>query len=1171
MKTLRSLTSPTTRILVGSIAALLAVHSVNAQTTISSGQSVNIDPATFFPTAGTVTIEAGGTLRLTQGGQSAPPGGTPISNSFVFAGGEGSIGLQFNNNDTKWSFTGPFTSTATAHQTFAIATGINGNGDREDLVFATSIPNGANGNTLGLDVTYRTQSDSSSYVNLTVANAFDGDIALHQGNSNVRGYLVIGGERYEMAFDPNQTRYNTQATAPSAGTLGNGHYAGAISLDVGTILNYNSSAAQILSGNITGGGSLLVTGTNILTLSGVNTFTGNTIVQGDGNTNNGNGQTGTGTGGILAIGAPNALPTNGTVTLVNNPGVGLNLNGFNQSIVSLIGGGTTGGHVNLGTDGVLTIGNSTSTYAGVISGAGTAGLTKQGGGTLTLSSSATHTFTGDTTINAGILALTGNLSSANVNLNNFGKLKLVTATDHPLGGNLIVPDNGTLEVTASGTSVGRATLTGSLDIIGTPVVKLSVSGSFSPLSNTLNVIHWAGADPEPGHFEPWTFDSGNLAVVNAGLDQASNWSNNPTADNSWDTETNWSQQQFTGGEVVYDLPAKNVNIVLSTLSIAPVPTSQVSIAPTNPQAVTGPASPATVASLTVGNSGTNAHALTLQPDAAVAVTGAVTVNPSGTLHAADAALSAGTLNLSGGSVILGPGSTAGVVNLNSGTLAATVDGNELAVTTKAVQGSMVITAGTSAFKLGGTNLVNNIDKLIIQGGTTSIAAPATITLADVGTQWTGTIATSFSNNFTISPGANVLVVTVNQRTLAPTGAAYDSTTHPTVTYNGVAMTLNNASNGPHGYGQINGFTNSMVFYMLNAPTGSADALAVTFPYAGTDFVVNAFTLAGANTSVPVVTNHYVQETTNTPNNLGITLTGVSAGSAVVSSYMQRNTSPVSSSTSSGTLITTGTGGGSGDFWSYNGPNTSAAGALALGVAAGTVTITHSSATAAREIFAAAAFAPGSAALALSSTTLSVAATTTNTLSFGGAPAVSLDTLTMEISSAVTFTNAPGVTFTHIIANGTSQINGSVPITISSGEVSVASGEMLTVGSPLLATTLTKQGDGTLTLGVAAILSGVAHLASTAGTTNINSALATGTATVTLTGASSVKFGSVSQNLASLSIGAGSTATFTSDFASFSGSGGKGGGFSGGSVVPEPGTLGLLLVGALGALHRRRRD
>ena len=107
--------------------------------------------------------------------------------------------------------------------------------------------------------------------------------------------------------------------------------------------------------------------------------------------------------------------------------------------------------------------------------------------------------------------------------------------------------------------------------------------------------------------------------------------------------------------------------------------------------------------------------------------------------------------------------------------------------------------------------------------------------------------------------------------------------------------------------------------------------------------------------------------------------------------------------------------------------------------------------------------------------------------------------------------------------------------------------------------------------VAAPLSGVGNLASTAGTTNVNSALGSGSAAVTLTGASTVKFGSVSQTLSSLTIGAGSTATFTSGLASFSGgAGGKAPSFGGSGVVPEPGTIGLLLVGALGILNRRRK-
>ncbi len=49
--------------------------------------------------------------------------------------------------------------------------------------------------------------------------------------------------------------------------------------------------------------------------------------------------------------------------------------------------------------------------------------------------------------------------------------------------------------------------------------------------------------------------------------------------------------------------------------------------------------------------------------------------------------------------------------------------------------------------------------------------------------------------------------------------------------------------------------------------------------------------------------------------------------------------------------------------------------------------------------------------------------------------------------------------------------------------------------------------------------------------------------------------------------------FTSGAASgaFSGGDGKAPSLSGSPVVPEPGTIGLLLVGALGMLNRRRRQ
>ena len=96
----------------------------------------------------------------------------------------------------------------------------------------------------------------------------------------------------------------------------------------------------------------------------------------------------------------NVLPTTTNVSIA--AGAVLDVNGTSQTIGSL--SGPAGSAVKLGNGGQLTVTSAASaSFAGNISGAGGASVTKIGAGTLTLSG--INTYTGPTTISGGILKL----------------------------------------------------------------------------------------------------------------------------------------------------------------------------------------------------------------------------------------------------------------------------------------------------------------------------------------------------------------------------------------------------------------------------------------------------------------------------------------------------------------------------------------------------------------------------------------------------------------------------------------------------------------------------------------------------------------------------------------------------------------------------------------------
>jgi autotransporter-associated beta strand protein len=150
------------------------------------------------------------------------------------------------------------------------------------------------------------------------------------------------------------------------------------------------AGAATLSSALSGTGGLLKTGLNTLTLSGSNTFTGNTTVS----------------AGSLLLGHAHAL---GRSTFAGGAG-SLSFGGLTAATFGGLAGASNLALSNTAAGAVaLSIGanDQNSTYSGILSGAGS--LAKIGAGLLTLSGS--NTFSGPTTVTNGLLAVDGRLAS----------------------------------------------------------------------------------------------------------------------------------------------------------------------------------------------------------------------------------------------------------------------------------------------------------------------------------------------------------------------------------------------------------------------------------------------------------------------------------------------------------------------------------------------------------------------------------------------------------------------------------------------------------------------------------------------------------------------------------------------------------------------------------------
>ncbi|NPU13893.1 autotransporter domain-containing protein [Bradyrhizobium sp. 83002] len=268
----------------------------------------------------------------------------------------------------------------------------------------------------------------------------------------------------------------------SDGKLSAGSIAGAGNTILGanelTVGSNNSSTS--VSGIISGAGSLAKTGTGTLTLSGANTYAGGTTF----------------TGGTISVasdanlgGAPGGLTFNGGTLQVTGTSF--------TSTTRTINWGAGGGGFDIADPA------NTFTVSQALGGGG--GLTKLGGGTLTLSG--LNSYTGATAVNAGRLAVDGSIAASS---------GLTIANGAMVGGTGQLPGvtvnaGGTL---APGNSIGTLTIIGNLQFDAGSTYQVEVSPSTADRTNVTGTATLTGATVNavalPGSFQRKTY-----TIINA--------------------------------------------------------------------------------------------------------------------------------------------------------------------------------------------------------------------------------------------------------------------------------------------------------------------------------------------------------------------------------------------------------------------------------------------------------------------------------------------------------------------------------------------------------------------------------------------------------------------------------------------------------------------------------